>query len=413
MALDLTNISASNGATGVILSGTLTLANDDPGGSAASTYAELRLKDKDANYTGFKTQDMSGDQIYTLPAADGSNGQQLTTNGSGVLSWASAGSAGATAADDIGAGDAAVSIATSAGNITIDAQGDNTDIIFKGTDDGSDITFLTMDGSESSLLIPAAQQLQFRDTGLYIASNADGDLDIVSDGTAVDSINIESAGGITLDAGTNTHGVTYEDDGTAMLRLTHASSDACIVSLVQDKDILFKGNDGGSAITALQLDMSDAGRAVFNDDVRVGVDCEILGDLILGAGANEFTISESSDDITITVAQQDKDLTIVGNDGGSSINALVFDMSDAGKATFKGSIVPADNASKDLGASDARWANIYTSDMHFANERGDWTLIEESDFLSFRNNKTGRRYKMVMEDITDSGDYGPDLKGNM
>ena len=50
-------------------------------------------------------------------------------------------------ADDIGTGDGAVTLATSAGNITLDAQGNDTDIIFKGTDGGSDTTFLTLDGS--------------------------------------------------------------------------------------------------------------------------------------------------------------------------------------------------------------------------------------------------------------------------
>ena len=35
----------------------------------------------------------------------------------------------------------------------------------------------------------------------------------------------------------------------------------------QDKDIIFKGNDGGSVITALTLDMSAAGAATFNDNV--------------------------------------------------------------------------------------------------------------------------------------------------
>ena len=85
--------------------------------------------------------------------------------------------------------------------------------------------------------------------------------------------------------------------------------------------------------------MSDAGRATFNDDVRVGANAEVLGDLIIGAGANEFTIAESSDNITMTVGVQDKDLTIVGDDGGSSINMLAFDTSDAGKATFNGVVV--------------------------------------------------------------------------
>ena len=35
-----------------------------------------------------------------------------------------------------------------------------------------------------------------------------------------------------------------------------------------DKDIMFAGNDGGVAITALTLDMSAAGAATFNSSVR-------------------------------------------------------------------------------------------------------------------------------------------------
>jgi len=53
------------------------------------------------------------------------------------------------AADDITGGDAAVTISTSSGNITIDAAANNSDVIFKGTDASSDITMLTLDGSDA------------------------------------------------------------------------------------------------------------------------------------------------------------------------------------------------------------------------------------------------------------------------
>jgi hypothetical protein len=33
------------------------------------------------------------------------------------------------------------------------------------------------------------------------------------------------------------------------------------------------------------------------------------------------------------------------------------------------------------------------------NERGDWTLFEESDYLRIRNNKTGQEFKMDMTPI--------------
>ena len=68
----------------------------------------------------------------------------------GLAEWAAA-TVSSLACDDLSVGDAAVTISTSSGNITIDATANDTDIIFKGTDsDGvGDITMLTLDGSEA------------------------------------------------------------------------------------------------------------------------------------------------------------------------------------------------------------------------------------------------------------------------
>lgn len=52
-----------------------------------------------------------------------------------------------------------------------------------------------------------------------------------------------------------------------------------------------------------------------------------------------------------------------------------------------------------LGDPNRRWSNIYTGDLHLRNERGDYTLIEEEDFLSIRFNKTGKRYKFLLEPV--------------
>ena len=53
---------------------------------------DLRLADSDSsNYVGFKAPaTVSANNVWTLPSADGTNGQVLTTNGSGTLSWSSA-----------------------------------------------------------------------------------------------------------------------------------------------------------------------------------------------------------------------------------------------------------------------------------------------------------------------------------
>ena len=98
----------------------------------------------------------------------------------GTFGGGGGGTADAIAADNIQVGDAAINLTTSAGNITIDAQGNDTDIIFKGTDGGNDRTFLTIDGSEAG---KATFLSEIVSTGL----EASGD------------VSIDSAGGFLFD----------------------------------------------------------------------------------------------------------------------------------------------------------------------------------------------------------------------
>ena len=92
---------------------------------------------------------------------------------------------------------------------------------------------------------------------------------ITIDGTEIDlssgDLTVDVAGDIILDAAGND--VLFKAGGTTIGEITNSSSDLVIKSSVSDKDMLFKGNDGGSAITALTLDMSAAGAATFNNDV--------------------------------------------------------------------------------------------------------------------------------------------------
>ncbi len=77
-------------------------------------------------------------------------------------------------------------------------------------------------------------------------------------------LTVDVSGVINLDAGTQ---VILKDDGTNYGTFYQTSSDFYIQSLVQDKDIVLYGNDGGSGIIALRLDMSEAGAATFNSTV--------------------------------------------------------------------------------------------------------------------------------------------------
>ena len=69
--------------------------------------------------------------------------------------------------------------------------------------------------------------------------------------------------------------------------------------------------------------------------------------------------------------------------------------------TAGGNVLPTNDNSQDLGSVAQRWANIYTGDLHLKNERGDWSVVEEEEYLSVINNKTGKKYKFVLEEIED------------
>jgi len=69
--------------------------------------------------------------------------------------------------------------------------------------------------------------------------------------------------------------------------------------------------------------------------------------------------------------------------------------------TAGGNVLPLNDNSQDLGSGAKRWANIYTGDLHLKNDRGDWSVVEEEEYLSVINNKTGKKYKFVLEEIED------------
>ena len=66
-------------------------------GTVRTSGTGVRLVGATSGYVGLKGAAVAGSTTYTLPAADGTNGQVLATNGSATLSWATASGGGALA----------------------------------------------------------------------------------------------------------------------------------------------------------------------------------------------------------------------------------------------------------------------------------------------------------------------------
>ena len=95
----------------------------------------------------------------------------------------------------------------------------------------------------------------------------------------VGSGKITTAGNMTLDA--DGAQIRFEDGGTEFGRISRVSSDLVIKSISNNNDILFKGVDGSATITALTLDMSEAGNATFNSGITATTGT-ITGDFSVG-----------------------------------------------------------------------------------------------------------------------------------
>jgi len=130
----------------------------------------------------------------------------------------------------------------------------------------------------------------------------------------------------------------------------------------------------------------------------------------LVAGSNITITSASNGQVTVSSAggggggtPAGSDQQVQFNSGGSfgassklSFNSTSNTLSVTGSIVVGGNITPDATATYTLGTSDNRWQHVYTGDLHLRNDRGDWTIVEERDYLCVINNITGKKYKMML-----------------
>ncbi len=98
------------------------------------------------------------------------------------------------------------------------------------------------------------------------------------------TITLDSSGDIILDTGGDD--ILFKVGGTDFGSITYNNSNLLLKSSVSDGDIIFTGNDGGSPVTALTLDMSAAGKALFNSGAAFNgnVDFADNAKIVVGSG---------------------------------------------------------------------------------------------------------------------------------
>jgi len=165
-------------------------------------------------------------------------------------------------------------------------------------------------------------------------------------------LTIDAVGDIILDA--DNADVKLQDGGTEFGRISRVTSDLVIKSMGDNNDILFKGLDSSTTITALQLDMSEGGNAIFSGNVTAtditanslttnvissnGSNADIsiqpsgTGDVLLGAIRVNGTTLDSSDSTAINI----NEALVVDGTGNFSGTLTTAALTTSGTLTVTG-----------------------------------------------------------------------------
>ena len=194
-----------------------------------------------------------------------------------------------------------------------------------------------------------------------------------------------------------------KDDAVTGAKLENSPTIAAVATFT-GRDIHSAGitiADDGQIGSASDL---DAIAIAANGNVTLSQDLTVTGDLTVSGDTttiNTATLEVEDKHIEIAKVGSPSDTTADGGGiiikGASDKTMLWANSTDS--FDFNQHVFPSADNTKDLGSATKRWRNIYTGDLHLANDRGNWTVIEEENYLTLRNNNNDKVYKLVMEEI--------------
>ena len=201
---------------------------------------------------------------------------------------------------------------TAGTDITVTFDGESNDGVLAWMEDEDYFKF------SDDILINGTEKLYFQDTGTHIFSNADGDLDIVSDGTNVDAIKLASSGGITLDAAGD---IVLDADGDD-ITLKNGSATFASFTNSSGELVIKSGSTPTTAITFSGANVTFAGTVTIGSAEISEAELEILD------GANVTTtelniLDGDTSASSTTVADADR---VVFNDAGTMKQGAVTDL---------------------------------------------------------------------------------------
>jgi len=198
----------------------------------------------------------------------------------------------------------------------------------------------------------------------------------------------------------------FNQNGTNDFRITNtASSSQSALRALNNGSVelyhagtkKFETTSGGATVTGT---MSTSGVSISNG----------AGAVTVGGGSDiRYTNGTWTGDAT-KMQLHDNILYIQG--GSNSAHSIIFrDLNGGNRCQVNGNghFCPTSNNTYDLGTSNERWRNVYTNDLNLSNEGssndvdgtwGDWTIQEGKSDLFLKNNRSGKKYKFNLTEVS-------------
>jgi hypothetical protein len=269
-----------------------------------------------------------------------------------------------------------------------DAGAEDTKLVFDGNaqdyyvglDDSSDSLVIGLGsavGTTPAMTINSSQEVTF-------AQNITGTLataaqtNITSLGTlttltvddiTIDGSTISDSGDLTLDVGgdiildADGGNILFKDGGVGtFLDIQQDSNGAELITRISDGDFKVRGNDGGSTITALTLDMSDAGTAQFNKEIDLLQSNHLRWKHAAGGTIRGSIDADSNDNLMFYTGSSENERVRIDGSGNLLVGTT--------------STTPADGVSPAVLIGDS---SDSSSGLVLSNSSHNWLLYNDSD----------------------------------
>ena len=254
-------------------------------------------------------------------------------------------------------------------------------------------------------------------------TGAEGEVTVDTDKESLVVHNGSQAGGFpllrqdlsNLVAGT----IDSSDIANSSISTSKIANDAVTAAKLANTSVSAGSYGSATAIPAITVDaqgrITSASTNTVNTTTNLSTSTATGSVTINSSTGNNATINEASGSAAgvMSVTHHNKlDGIATGatNNGSGSLSSYLPLSGGTLTGTLTSrAITPSANNTYNLGTNSNRFANIYTNDLHLSNEGssnevdgswGDWTIQEGESDLFLKNNRSGKKYKFNLTEVS-------------